>query len=408
MGPVEVGPAISVDELPFLDPDAATYRADPISELRRLRETSWLARDPHGLSVLDYAGCEAALSDTSFELGIVDLLARLGADVAGLDDGGGQISTSEGARHLSLRRAVSPFFTPRRVKEMRADTAQRADALIDAIAAEGAEFEFMERLGRVLPSEMFAEMMGVPPADARLLAEWSSTVTRVFAADPAFVGELLAATRQMAAYVTELIEFKRHHPADDFPSALLAAAAAGTIEPADVASLLSELIGAAADNISNSAGLVFWSLVSDPCQWDRVHEDPTLVATAVDECLRFAPRVQNAVKKTVHDTELQGAPIPAGTLVSLRYLSAHRDPSVFEDPDRLDVGRSLPKPHLNFSVGRHYCVGAALSRMEIEEMLRSAATRWPTLGLSGEASVDDRSNDTWVDHLPLRFERSAR
>lgn len=403
--PAPAPPSADLADLPLLDVASAAYQADPHAVLRDLRSSSWLVRDDHGLSVLDYAGCEAALGDVSFQLGIVDLLARLGADVTGLDDGGGQISTSEGEVHLALRRAVAPFFTPKRVRTMREDTARRAEALFDEIEQRGSELELMEDVARLLPSRMFAEMMGAPPGDARQLAEWSMTVTRVFGADPSFVGELLRAADEMAAYVDELIAWKRTHPGDDFPTVLLAAAERGAIEEVDVRSLLVELIGAAADNISNTAGLVFWTLARSPDQWLRIHHDPELVGTAVEECMRLAPRVQNAVKKTVWDTELRGVPIEAGTLVSLRYLSAHRDPAVYDDPDRLDVARVLPKPHLNFSVGRHYCVGAALSRMEIQELLRCATTRWSRLELAGDAQVDDRSNDTWVDHLPLAFAR---
>lgn len=395
----------SFGELPMLNPESEAYQRDPHAELRRLRSSSWLVRDLHGLSVLDYAGCEAALGDTSFELGIVDLLGRLGADVTGLDDGGGQISTSEGEVHLALRRAVAPFFTPRRVREMRDETARRADSVLDDIEARGQGLELMEDLGRLLPSELFAQMMGVPPADARMLAEWSMTVTRVFAADPAFTGELRTASAEMRAYVEQLVIHKRAYPGDDFPTVLAAAAAAGSITEADVTSLLVELIGAAADNISNTAGLVFWCLARHPAAWRRVHLDLDLVPAAVEECMRFAPRVQNAVKKTVRDTELCGVEIEAGALVSLRYLAAHRDPAVYDEPELFDVARVPPKPQLNFSVGRHYCVGAALSRMEIQEMLRSAASRWSHIEIDGVAVVDDRSNDTWVDHLPLIFSR---
>jgi len=126
----------------------------------------------------------------------------------------------------------------------------------------------------------------------------------------------------------------------------------------------------------------------------------------VEECSRYEPVIRHGNHVATRDVELLGVAVPAGTLVTVYLASAHRDPDAYEDPDRFDTARRPAQPQLVFGVGRHFCVGAALARMEIGEVVRAVTTRWrapqvgPTavvrLALTGE-----------VDALPLHFEVAA-
>ena len=118
-------------------------------------------------------------------------------------------------------------------------------------------------------------------------------------------------------------------------------------------------------------GLMLWLLCEHPDQWELVADDPGLVDRAVEECARFEPVIRQGKHFNEHDAELLGVPVPAGTLMTAYLDAAHRDPDVFEDPDRFDVTRRLPQPQLIFGIGRHYCIGAALARMQIQEVLRA-------------------------------------
>ncbi len=126
---------------------------------------------------------------------------------------------------------------------------------------------------------------------------------------------------------------------------------------------------ASVDNTSNTVGGAVKVLAEHPEAWFLLHERPALVPAALEELLRYETPIRHMSKFATSDTEVAGVGIPAGTFVTVRLAAAHRDAAVYDDPDRLDLTRDLPRPPLTFGAGRHYCLGSALGRMEAQEMI---------------------------------------
>jgi cytochrome P450 len=130
--------------------------------------------------------------------------------------------------------------------------------------------------------------------------------------------------------------------------------------------------------------------------------DSSLVDRAVEECGRFEPSIRFGNHVNDDDVELLGHPVPAGTLMTVYLAAAHRDPAVYADPDRFDVARRPPQPQLTFGIGRHYCIGAALARMEIQEVVRAITTRWSRARVVPGARIETALTGS-VHELPLEF-----
>jgi cytochrome P450 len=154
------------------------------------------------------------------------------------------------------------------------------------------------------------------------------------------------------------------------------------------------------DNTANTVGCSIHALAQHPDAWASARRD---VPAAVEECGRFEPAIRHTIKFAVADTVLAGTPVTAGDFVTIRVAAAHRDPAVFADPHRLHVGRHQPKGRLDFGAGRHYCLGAALARMEVEEMLAGVLGRYGAATVAEGAQMEINANGH-VFRLPLEVE----
>lgn len=364
-----------IDAPPFLDPGSASFLADPHPEFDALRASSPVVRDPIGWSVLSYELCDAAFHDPALVPGIDPLLEQRGIGAL-WGTPGHTLTDSEGADHQRLRRTVSPWFTAKRIAALRARTAALATDLLGGFGPT-ATIDAMADLADVIPSRLFCWMVGAPEADAPDLARLSKALLSVFTATDAMVAPVRAAKTELAGYTRALLAAKRRAPGDDLASFLVAAADQGAISAEDAFFLLEELLSASVDNTANTAGLALWTLACVPEAWSAVHEDADLLNGAVEECGRFQPAIRHTIKFAVTDTSLGGIDVPAGSLVTIRIAAAHRDPAVFDDPHRFDIRRRQARPQLAFGAGRHYCLGAALGRMEVQEIVGAVVRRWP-------------------------------
>ena len=398
--------SVPTDELPELDLFSPEYEADPHPILRGLRERSWAARSMRGIEVLTYAKCEAILADERFHDGTKYMMSFLGEGVMDTLIGPGRtLTTSEGSDHTVLRRAVSPWFTPKRIRSMRADTRALVDRLLDQVEPVG-RCDFMAEIADRIPGIVFCWMVGAPEGDGDRLAVWSSTLLQAFSANPDDVPAIKAAAAELLAYGRDLVATKRAEPGDDLTSTLLEAVDAGAITEDDVVSLLTELFAASTDNTSHSAGMAVWLLLNHPDQWQRLVEQPELIPGAVEECGRYGTRVSAIAVHNPEAVELDGVAFPAGALSWLNVAAAHRDPAVFEEPDRFDVART-GKGQLSFGFGRHFCIGAALARMELHVVLEALVERWSDPSLISEATVQHVFTGA-IDALHVAFTPTRR
>lgn len=366
----------------FLAVDSIEFADDPHPMFDRLRAEAPVVRDPIGWSTLDYETSSQAFADRALTPGIDHVLETKGIEpLWGVV--GRTLTDSEGDDHRRLRRVVGPWFNARRVEALRERVRTLSSEIVDELDPDQ-PFDVMADYADVVSSRLFCWMVGAPESEAPYLATLSKTLLTVFTATDAMVEPVRAAKRDMADLTRRLIEERRAHPGDDLISMMLGGVAGGDLDEVDLFYLTEELLSASVDNTANTTGLAVWTLLRRPDLYRRLGDDPDLIPAAAEECGRYEPAIRHTIKCALEDTVIGDVEIPAGGFVTIRIAAAHRDPAVFPDPHRLNIDRHEPKGQLAFGLGRHFCLGAALGRMEIVEMLRALAISRPDARI-GEA-----------------------
>ena len=294
--------------------------------------------------------------------------------------------------HTRYRRLVSRAFSARAVTRLRERTEQIAAELLDGLeddAAAGRPVDLVRRYASLLPVTVISEMLGVPVAMREQFLAWGDGAT------PSLdIGVDWQTHRSVERNLVELDAWFRGHladlrrsPGDDLLSSLVTAADEDgeRLTEQEVLATGALVFGAGFETtvnlIGNGAGLLF----AHADQRRLLAEDPSLWPSAVDEMLRIDSPVQRTGRRALHDTEVQGVPVAAGELILLILGAANRDPKVFTDPHTFDIRRPNARDHVAFSSGIHFCLGAALARMEGEVALRALFERFPDLVPAGPA-----------------------
>jgi cytochrome P450 len=196
------------------------------------------------------------------------------------------------------------------------------------------------------------------------------------------VAEGTESTAKLGAFFAELLELRRSKPGTDLVSHLAAAEADGERLPDDVLiSFLRQLVNAGGDTTYRGTSVLLTALLTHPDQLAAVAADRGLIPQAIDEALRWEGPVSSTFRYAERDTEILGAPMPAGTFINTVLASANRDPAKFEDPDRFDIFRKSKVRHLAFASGPHVCIGQHLARIEMTRALNALLDRLPNLRL---------------------------
>jgi cytochrome P450 len=378
-------------ELPELRIDPGVDRLDAVDAAR---ERGWIFRTERGFDVISYEGCLAGFQSTQLAPGVQRMMRDMGLHGS---RAGRTLTNAEGAEHTDLRRVLSPWFTPRRIAEL----ADRCDALVaPLVAGFRSGDDVMTSLAARVPGPVFCWMIGAPLEWADRLVELSAVTLLAFKGDPADAPAIRAASKELAGFVRELADAKATRPGDDLMTVLQRACAAGQLTEADTRSLAFELLSASTDNTITSVGLVLSVLAERPDQWQRLREEPALVPGAVEEALRVRSRILSDAMWARDGATLLGVELPPDAMVWLDLEAAHHDPAVFEDPRRFDVARVHLRPQLNFGFGKHYCLGAALARMELASVLGACVRAWSAIRPSEPPRIV-RGDSTSVGSLRL-------
>lgn len=305
--------------------------------------------------------------------------------------------------HTGLRRIISRVFTPRAVAELMGSIEAYAKATVDAVAEKG-EVDFVEEVAAEMPLLVLADVLGVPREDRHLLFDWTNRL--IGYDDPEFGGDetvFRSAFAEMFAYAAEKTKEKRANPGEDVWSRIVNAEVDGEqLSQTELERFFQLLVVAGNETTRNhlTGGLYALSLHTD--QWNRLRSELTLMPGVLEEVLRWWPPVIQFRRTATQDTELAGQPIAKGDKVVIFYASANRDEAVFAEPDHFDITRD-PNPHLSFGVGPHFCLGAALAKLEAKVLFTELFTRLPDLEVAG-APERLRSNFiNGIRHLPVRF-----
>lgn len=283
--------------------------------------------------------------------------------------------------HRDYRRLVSHWFTPRAVHKLETRLEEITKEIFDDLAGDGGwrEFDFVTEIAALQPLRMITEMLGIP----REREQWVLKITNqnFGLEDPDFALEgdtredRLAFLTEAGAYINSLMEERRKHPTGDVTSVLAHATLDGKpVPPFELFSLYFLIMVAGHDTTRNGISGGLLAFLQHPEQFAKLQRDPSLVALAADEIVRWCTPVNHFSRTATQDYVLRGQKIESGDSVALFYASANRDEEVFPDGDVFRIDRD-PNPHLGFGVGEHFCLGAHLARMDLRVFWRQFAQR---------------------------------
>ncbi|MDH6629698.1 cytochrome P450 [Streptomyces sp. LBL] len=295
--------------------------------------------------------------------------------------------------HARLRRMVTAPFAVKRVEALRPGVQKIVDDLIDDMLAAGGPLDLVEAFALPVPSLVICQLLGVPYADHDFFQENSKTLIKRDAA----IEDRMAAHGRLVDYLDDLMGRKMADPGDDLLSGLVERVEAGELTRLDAAQMGALLLLAGHETTANMIALGTVALLENPDQLAllRDSDDPKLVASAVEELLRYLNIVHGGRRRAaLEDIEIAGQVIRAGEGMIMPNDIANRDPAAFPDPDRLDITRDARR-HVAFGFGVHQCLGQPLARMELQVVYSTLYRRIPTLRLAAE-----------VDSLPFKHDGS--
>ena len=287
--------------------------------------------------------------------------------------------------HKRLRALVNKAFTPKAVNALEPHIRSLLESLLDDVD-DPSGFDLMKAVAQPLPVIVIAEMLGIPPEDRAQFKVWSDQRARTLEplVSPRERADAETASRALDAYFRPIIKERREAPQDDIVSALAQAEEEGDrLTERETLNMLRLLLIAGNETTTNLIGNGILALLRHPDQLQRLRDDPSLIPAAVDELLRFDSPVQTDFRRVLEDCEVNGIPLRKRENMVLLLGAANRDPDVFENPDRLDVGRD-DRSHLSFGRGIHHCIGAPLARLEGRIVLETLLERFSSIGLLDE------------------------
>ncbi|WP_018333130.1 cytochrome P450 [Actinomycetospora chiangmaiensis] len=373
-------------------------QAEPWEHYRELRRHRPFAQGPMGRLTAHHDITTRILRSDDFGVADRDQVfpapVRLGMRLIGprryasIDDAPSMLAVDP-PDHARYRRLVTRAFTAKAVAALRTRTEEITAELLDGLEPDlrRGPVDLVERFAAQVPLTVIAEMLGVPPERREDLLAWGDGGAATLDLGLPW-SRYATAERSLAAFdgwLREHLRTLRSHPGEDLLSRLVQVAdddGSGLSEQELVATSML-ILAAGFETTVNLIGNGTQRLFEHPDQRALLAEQPDLWSNAVDEVLRHDSPVQRTARLARRDTEVEGVAIRQGEIVVTVLGAANRDPAVFTDPERFDVTRSNARDHVAFSSGIHYCLGAALARMEGEVALRGLFSRFPDLAPAG-------------------------
>lgn len=309
-------------------------------------------------------------------------------------------------QHRDFRAIGANWFRPKAMRALKERADELAVQFVDKMAAEGPECDFVQQVAVNYPLYMIMTLLGVPEADFTSMLRWTQ---ELFGSDDEELQrgkgkeEQMMALLEMFQYFTELTAKRRERPTDDLASTIANARING--EPlSDIETVSYYAILAAAGHDTSSASISggMHALIAYPDQLARLRDDPALMPLAVEEMIRWTTPVKEFMRTAQRDYEIRGVRIAAGDAVLLSYVSANRDDEVFDEPFRFDIGRN-PNKHIAFGYGVHFCLGAALARLEVNSFFSALLPRLKSVELTGTPAHIATTFVGGLKHLPIRY-----
>lgn len=308
-------------------------------------------------------------------------------------------------RHTELRSLVKRSFTPRRIAQMEDEIRSLTQELVAGIGAGASDVDFVDAFAGPLPVMVIAGLLGIPRNDWPKFKDWSDRLVSRTDDRRGVSADGLDAGWRLTAYFADVCETRREHPGDDLLSDLVGVnTAPNGISDIELLGFCLLLLLGGHETTTTLLCNSLRVLAAHPDQRVLLGEEPDRIPAAIEEVLRYDGPVLAMARTLTRDVDLHREHLPAGDRVLLLYGAANRDPDAFENPDVFDVTRA-PDRHLGFGHGIHYCLGAALARLEarvaLEELLpRMGGLEVDATGIERNVHVNIRS----ILRLPARIE----
>jgi cytochrome P450 len=312
----------------------------------------------------------------------------------------------DGADHRALRAIGADWFRPKAMRALQARVDELAKIHIDKMAAAGGECDFVQEVAVNYPLYVILSLLGLPESDfARILKLTQelfgvSDAERQRSSTPEKQFEVVL---ELFEYFTALTTSRRELPTEDLASAIANARIDGRPLPdMDTMSYYMLIATAGHDTTTSTIAGGLQALIENPDQRRRLTDDPDLMSLATEEMIRWVTPVKGFMRTATADTSVRGVRIAKGESLFLSYVSANRDEDVFDDPFRLDIGRN-PNKHAAFGHGVHFCLGAALARMEVAGLFTELLPRLKSIELNGEPELIATTIVGGLKRLPIRY-----
>ena len=371
----------------YYDPYDVAIDADPYPTFRRLREEAPLyVNEPHDFyAVSRFEDVEQGLKDpatfVSGRGGILELIK------AGIEMPPGILIFEDPPTHTIHRRLLSRMFTPKRVADLEPKIREFCADSLDPFVGTGG-FDFIADLGAQMPMRTIGMLLGIPEDDQVAIRDHVDRSLATKAGEPMKVSEGFVTGEMFEEY----IDWRLENPSDDIMTELLHAEfedETGTVRRLTKAEVMTYITVVAGAGNETTARLIGWAgkvLADHPDQRRELVADRSLIPDAIEELLRYEPPAPHVGRYVARDVELHGQTVPAGSAMLFLIGSANRDDRRFPDGDRFDIHRQ-DGPHITFGYGIHFCLGAALARLEGRVALDEVLSRFPEWEVQSERAV---------------------
>lgn len=377
------------------------------AEVASTRESGWLQRWLCGYVVFGHRDVTALLRERRLH----QAAGKVPALLAGIEDPvsslpADDILLAEGDKHLRLRRLVAEAFSPKSVDGLRPAIRDHVTRLVDIATsnalcdADGRSLVEFQSLIDELPVAVIGDMLGTGREDFPMYSKWAESHFQVLKSSA--VGDtdrdarLARDAAEFDRYCVALVESRRRNLTNDLLSKLITAEESGDrLTTGELVSLIRSFIAAGIDTTRNQLGAMMALILDTPDGWERLRGDRNLVAGAVEESLRLLNPIRMAMR-IVHETfEYRDVIFPAGTLIGIGLSGASRDDQHFTDPDVFAPDRGNARDHMAFSFGVHHCLGAALARAELQEVLDVLVDSWHSVELAAPVEWKHAKLPVW-------------
>jgi len=295
------------------------------------------------------------------------------------------------AYHDRLKALFLKAMTPRAVERLRPMLQRRVDVLLDELATRDAFDAYLDFAARI-PTQVMLDLLGLPDSDEALMRHWSDRCSNFLFQPVAPDKEAMAQEQReildaQQAYFMPRIEGRRRRPGEDMISAMVQAEAGGErLTDLEILATCNMMATAGGGTSRSAIAMSLWWLHRFPDQLAKLKADPSLINLAAEEFLRYDAPTQRGIRTAREDFEMGGKQIRKGELLHIMIGAANRDPAQFADPDRIAITRD-PNRHVTLGHGVHYCLGAALARLELRVAVSSFLKRFPDYRLASDKIV---------------------